>query len=158
MPLWNEDCEIRDLLSRNMPTRNPMNEKELHRKLAAQGIRIFALRLHGGAYQRDEMLWIHPNKTAEQWRADMKAFLETSTRTTDIFGDDDATDDVFNALYNHLRSLGYMEVVDVAADVYEGRVVSQRSHVAPDPDHEEDATGFGHFGWDARALDPKKPS
>ncbi len=132
-----------------------MFERVAHQKLADVGVRIFMIRMSGHSYPRDEKLWLHPNKTTPQWRADLTDFLERSERTTDP--EDSSEDAIFNALYKHLQDLGYIEVEDVVSDVYEGRITHEHARIVPDPDHEEDVTGFGHFGWDARALDPKLP-
>ena len=66
--------------------------------------------------------------------------------------DDDgrADDSVFNALGNHLRELGYSEIHDMVADVFEGRVSNHAAKLEPNPAHEEQADGFGHYGWENR--------
>ena len=129
-----------------------MKEKEVYELMAAQGIRIFMMRLGGGGYPYEDKMWIHPNKTATEWRADVRAFLQTSYR--DTTPENWASDAVYNDLYGHLQNLGYHEIEDMVADVYEGRVTSERARIVDNPDHEEQSDGFGHFGWEARALDP----
>jgi hypothetical protein len=57
---------------------------------------------------------------------------------------------VVNDLYNHLRSLGYSEVDDVVADVYEGRITNDSARLVDEPAHEEQPDGFGHYGWENR--------
>ena len=97
----------------------------------------------GGKYEIQN--WIHDSKTVVEWREDIREFLEAG----DKFDEDGRADDrVHNALMNHLRSLGYAEVEDVVADVFEGRITNRQARIEHDPAHEEQADGFGHYGWE----------
>jgi hypothetical protein len=113
--------------------------KQAYETLAKSGVRLFMLRIH-----RDpDKIWVHVNKTTEQWRVDVSSFLAKSERSGP-----DCTDEIFNDLYSHLSDLGYVEADDVVSDVFEGKIESTTASLKPDPDHEEDVTGFGHFGWE----------
>ena len=48
----------------------------------------------------------------------------------------------------YLDNLGYVEVLDAVADVFEGRIMNECSRIVDDPDHEDQEDGFGHFGWE----------
>jgi hypothetical protein len=61
-----------------------------------------------------------------------------------------ADDGVFNALHEALRSLGYIEVEDALADVFEGRITCEAARLVDDPEHEDQPDGFGHHGWASR--------
>jgi len=135
-----------------------MTPKEIHKTLADQGIRIFMVRLRGGSTTvigRDEMYFIHPDKTVEQWREDLRGCL--AIVYTDEIDDEDedrtggwASDKPHNHIYKYMHELGYVELADVVADVYEGRLTNEKSRIVDDPDHEEQADGFGHFGWESK--------
>ena len=116
-----------------------MTPKEIHKTLADQGIRIFSIRLQS-SYGHEIEHWIHPTKTVKEWREDISQFL------IKVYDDED---DLFNAFYDYLHKLGYVEMMDVVADVFEGAVqVGLKAQILPDPEHEEDETGFGHYGWE----------
>ena len=129
-----------------------LTSKGIYEKLAATGVRIFHLRLSGAVYGHEvETLWIHPNKTSEEWRGDVTAFKRDSERDKD-----GAESRLRNDLNKHLTDLGYVEVVDVVADTYEGRITDEKCRIVPDPDHDNpQQDGFGHFGWEARQFDEK---
>lgn len=122
--------------------------RDIYLRLKKANLRIFNVCLDPNGTRRTDWLWIHHDKTTEQWREDIRAFIESSERSDDDETRGRADDDVHNALGDHLRSLGYAEVGDVAADVFEGRVTNHRARLAHDPAHEEQADGFGHYGWD----------
>jgi hypothetical protein len=120
---------------------NPTHPKEIHAKLAKQGIRIFKIDLG-----RDEtFFWIHPHKTMHQWREDFTKFiLKNGADHSNAW----ASSVLMNNLFTYLHNLGYIELDDVISDVFEGRIGSVESIILPDPKHEEDESGFGHYGWD----------
>lgn len=117
-----------------------MEPKQIYEVLAKYGVRLFMTKL--GLHE--EKIWVHPNKTTEQWRNDISAFVTKSERKGP-----DSGDDVFNDLFSYLSDLGYAEAEDVVSDVFEGKIEHRESVIVPDPDHEEDVTGFGHFGWES---------
>ena len=121
--------------------------KEIHKLLADQNVRIFAIQLHS-SYGREKEYWIHPSKTVQEWREDIQKF------TTEKYCIDHekggAEDDILNMFLLYLHRLGYVEMMDVVADVYEGRVAYEAAKIVPNPDHSEDVDGFGHHGWEAR--------
>lgn len=120
-----------------------MKTKELYELLASQGIRIFVLAL--GTYNTT---YIHPKKTTKEWRADVKGFIAEINEQNDEEGFSD--DDVYNELIDKLSDAGYIEVDDVASDVYEGRVTVYSAGIEDDPSHEEQADGFDHHGWESK--------
>lgn len=126
--------------------------QEIHDILAKDNIRIFALRCPTD-YDRDYVCWIHKSKKVEEWREDIRSFINSNM----IFksSDGDASEMAFNSLYRYLENKGYEEVLDVASDVFEGRIESCESKIVHDPDHDEQEDGFGHFGWEARRFDKK---
>jgi len=132
------------------------NPKEIFHKLADQGIRIFMVRLSECVKGRDEIYFIHPSKTTEGWRKDLRGFLGMTY--TDPIDDEDedpteggwAADKPVNELYKYMCNLGYVELCDVVADVYEGRFTNEKCRIVDDPDHEEQKDGFGHFGWESK--------
>ena len=129
--------------------------RDAHKKLADIGVRIFKVRLYGH-YGNEEMLWLHPNKTTAEWRAELSKFLANSEVVTDI--DHHGDDKILNALYTFLSNLGYIEIDDMVSDAYEGKITNEHARIVADPDHVEDVTGFGHYGWDARGLDKTSES
>jgi hypothetical protein len=120
-----------------------MNEKEFHERLARQGIRLFDLRLGP-----DHLTFIHDNKSVENWRADVRQFIEEIRHLRNKAGR--ANDEVFNQLTEKLLKAGYFEVTDIVSDVYEGRVAVYSAGIEDDPAHENQEDGFGHYGWEAR--------
>ena len=112
-----------------------MNHRQIHSKLALINTRLFTISVGG-----DTVIWIHPYKTVKEWRKDIRAFQH--------FGDMEMN------LYEHLRKLGYSEALDVVSDVYEGKIEikkvgkSKRGTLVDDPIHEEQKSGFGHYGWE----------
>lgn len=123
-----------------------MSARETYNKLASDNIRIFAVRLNNDS-KRELTHWIHHNKTVSQWRDDMRQFVLSSSRSDD---EGWACSEVWNGLFSHLQKLGYHEVNDVVADVYEGRITNNAARLVDDPDHEEQSDGFGHYGWGSK--------
>lgn len=121
-----------------------MKDKEIHGVLAQQGVRLFALSLG-----TDRMTYIHANKTVKEWREDIRRFISEINHRRSRAGR--AEDDVFNELTSRLYEAGYVEVNDVVADVYEGRIASYSAGIEDDPAHDEQADGFGHYGWESKA-------
>jgi len=127
-----------------------MKPKEVFEKLKSVNVRIFALRLSG--HRRETLLYIHPDKTTPQWREDVSRFRDRSERETNDWADDR----VWNDLTNYLAGLGYCQVEDVAADVFEGRVSATVAKLVDDPDHDDiQKDGFGHFGWESKDAKEK---
>lgn len=120
-----------------------MNEKELHRLLARQGIRLFDLRLGS-----DHLTFIHHRKSVEHWRADIRRFISEINRRRDKAGW--ANEEVFNEIIVKLHKAGYFDVSDIVSDVYEGRIAVYSAGIVDDPAHEEQPEGFGHYGWEAK--------
>ena len=56
----------------------------------------------------------------------------------------------FNQLNQKLYDAGYIDVTDVVADVYEGRIAVYSAGIVDDPAHEEQEGGFGHYGWESK--------
>lgn len=121
-----------------------MKSKEMHGLLAQQGIRLFALTLGS-----DRLTYIHSNKTVKEWREDIRRFISEISHRRDRSGR--AEDEVFNQMMSKLDDAGYLEVTDIVADVYEGRIAAYSAGVEDDPSHEEQADGFGHYGWESKA-------
>ena len=120
-----------------------MDEKELHGLLARKGIRLFALSLG-----KDHLTFIHHNKSVEEWRADIRRYIAEIKHRRDKSGR--ADDEIFNEMVLRLHKDGYFDVTDVVSDVYEGRVAVYSAEIEDDPSHEDQANGFGHYGWEAR--------
>jgi hypothetical protein len=120
-----------------------MKEKEIYELLAAQGVRIFVLKLSS-----DRTTYIHPQKTTKEWRSDLKRFKSELNIQNDEEGYSD--DDVYNELTGKLSDAGYIDVDDVASDIYEGRVAVYSAGIEDDPSHEEQEDGFGHYGWESK--------
>jgi len=131
-----------------------MNAKGMYDKLTAAGIRIFAIKLFGGTINNDYMLFIHPDKTRNQFRDEIRIFKRDTFDTSGHYADDN----MFNRLMEHLRTLGYVEVLDVVADVFEGCVTNECSRIRDDPIQEEQEDGFGHFGWENQIKGDKNGS
>jgi hypothetical protein len=121
-----------------------MKEKELYEHLAGLGIRLFVV-----AIGRDKRTFIHPNKTTEEWRSDIMRFKTEISQQKDEDGYSD--DNVYNELTKMLMDAGYHDVDDIASDVYEGRVAVYSAGLEDDPSHEEQADGFGHYGWESKS-------
>lgn len=120
-----------------------MNAKSMYDKLAAAGIRIFAIKLCGGTPHNDYMLFVHADKTPGAFRDDIRFFKKKIFQSKE----EDNSDRAFNKLMKYLHNLGYAEVLDVVSDVFEGRIASECSRIVDDPNHENQEDGFGHFGW-----------
>lgn len=119
-----------------------MSAKNMHDEIAAAGYRLFAIRITP-ADRRYEVL-VCKDKTVEQFRADVSAFIGKPFTATDW-----VEDALWNALHRHLTDLGYEEVLDIVSDVYEGRISCTSAVLVNDPDHEQ-MSGFGHFGWESK--------
>jgi len=62
-----------------------------------------------------------------------------------------ASDNVFNALTEHMMRLGYHEINEVVSDVYEGMITNEASRLVDDPAHDDlQEDGFGHYGWESK--------
>ena len=120
-------------------------EQKIHQKISQHGVRIFAVRIMS-TYGRDYELWMHENKTVEEWRADVRNFIKDEYASSNGW----AEDKVLNSFSRYLNKLGYVEALDVAADVFEGRVNNVRAQIVDHPDHDEQTDGFGHFGWESK--------
>ena len=121
-----------------------MKAKEIHELLAQQGVRLFVLSLG-----TDRMTYIHSNNTVKEWREDIKRFIAEISHCRVRTGH--AEDEVFNQMTSKLNEAGYIEINDIVADVYEGRIASYSAGIEDDPAHEEQANGFGHYGWESKA-------
>jgi hypothetical protein len=126
-----------------------LRAKQIHRELANHGMRIFCVDLANHGNPR-KWLWVHDQKTVHEWRQDIRFAIEHSEMQDE---DGRASDSVFNALGNHLRELGYAEVADVVADVFEGRITNNSAKLTHNPAHEDQADGFGHYGWESKTPD-----
>jgi hypothetical protein len=122
-----------------------MQANELYEVLARQGIRIFVLKLG-----HLEMTYIHPQKTTEEWRQDVRSFVSETNSPEN--GKNCSDDDIYNGLIARMSEAGYLEVADVAADVYEGRIVVLSASIKDHPIHREQADGFGHYGWESKDV------
>ena len=103
--------------------------KQVFTELARHNIRVFRLSLRSGA-RYEHHYWIHDEKTSEEWRQDIRFALENGEKQDE---DGYADDDLTNALFNHLRQLGYSQIDDVVADVFEGGFPTAR-HARTLPD------------------------
>jgi len=138
-----------------------MKPKEVFAKLKSVNVRIFVMRL--GGHSREERYFIHPDKTTEQWRKDVAEFRNNSVRgqtyaqAGETLEDTWADNRVWNDLNDYLHKLGYVDIGDVAADVYEGRIASLTAKLVDDPDHDDiQADGFGHYGWESKPCKMKE--
>jgi hypothetical protein len=122
----------------------PSTPEQIHRKLASMGIRVFKMAI--GDPPRDQTFWMHHSKTVEDWRKDVSALRGKLCHDENGW----ASDTVLSALYDHLRTLGYIEMDDVVADVFEGRVACEVARLADAPEHENQSDGFGHYGWESK--------
>ena len=119
--------------------------KKIHDLLAKQGIRLFNLTL--GV---ETTTFIHPSKTVQVWRQDLRGFIsELQDLTTENGRSDDET---HNALFEKLSNAGYIEVTDVVSDVYEGRIAVNSTSICDDPSHACQSDGFGHYGWESNII------
>ncbi len=119
-----------------------MEHIELHKILADQGIRVFAFTL-----SLDPLFLIHPNKTVEEWRSDTRKIIAEIGALQDENGN--VEDKIYNTLLSKFNDAGYFEIVDIVADVFEGRIAAYSAGIEDDPSHEDQADGFGHFGWES---------
>ena len=122
-----------------------MTALEIHEKLAQQGIRLFALSLGS-----DNMFFAHGEKTVNDWRTDVRKFIAEIGQLSDPNGD--AESKVLNQLLVKLHDAGYVEVNDIVSDIYEGRIAIYSAGIVDDPIHEEQADGFGHYGWESKTV------
>jgi hypothetical protein len=132
-------------MSKKIEDEGQVHEKELYELLAQQGIRLFALSLG-----TDHLTLIHHNKSVKEWRADIRRYVSEIKHLRSKTGR--ANDEVFNEMVHKLRKEGYFDVTDVVADVYEGRVAVYSAGIEDYPSHEEQADGFGHYGWESKNV------
>lgn len=147
--------------------------KNLYASLARSGIRLFKLciqRFYGDSHlmmhgDRTEACFppnrshtfIHGSKTTDDWRRDVRGFLDSERNSlrpeeaSDNHDRDDAT--LESRLYEYLLSLGYCDIEDVVSDVYEGAIALLDARIVDSPAHEEQENGFGHYGWEARGTE-----
>jgi len=141
-----DDKEMQDFVDSCLRRRRSgMEEKELHERLAGQGIRIFTLKI--GSLN---MTYIHSRKTTDEWRADVREYIDEINKRDYLEGCSD--DAIYNELLRKMADAGYMEVADVASDVYEGRVVVQSARIEDSPIHSDQLDGFGHHGWESKTC------
>jgi hypothetical protein len=126
---------------------------ELHDRLAKDNIRVFVLSL-GTTDGDGTMTYIHGNKTTAEWRKDVRSFLESEQNSPEL--DEPLSFEIMpsSRLDAYLLSLGYCQIEDVASDVYEGREAVQKAKIVDYPAHEEQETGFGHYGWESKGNAP----
>ena len=142
--------------------------KKLYANLASHGTRVFKLSIRGssgGSHvmthgNRTEVcsvpdqsyIFINAGKTTEDWRKDVRGFLESerNAMTDEIAPNNEADDDLPYRLYCHLLSLGYCDVDDIVSDVYEGAVAFVNARIVDSPAHEDQEGGFGHYGWESK--------
>ncbi len=122
-----------------------MKEADFYAYLASQGIRIFMLKLGLGA-----VTYIHPRKSTEEWRADVKRFKDEINRQSRLAGLSD--NDIYVQLFTKMVDAGYLEVPDLASDVYEGRIAIHTASIVDAPIHGGQADSFGHHGWEAKGI------
>lgn len=122
-----------------------MNHEEFYAVLAKQGIRMFALSL---GVEDDPLYLIHPQKTVQEWREDVRRFISEIGQNEDSVGDADF--EVFDELSNKLHEAGYLAVDDMVADVYEGRIAKYKAGIEDDPSDEEQISGFGQYGFESK--------
>ena len=128
----------------------------LHDLLASQGIHIFKIVIGNHLGRNEENFWIHASKTTAEWRSDLRSFLEKSYHDATVFDEDGeniggwAESRCGNALFKHLHDLGYVELDDVISDIFEGRITNEMARLVGDPNHPEQADGFGHYGWESK--------
>lgn len=108
----------------------------------------YSCRLFVVAAGRDRRTFIHPNKTTDEWRTDIRRFKTEIKQQKDDGGYSD--DNVYNELTRMLIDSGYHDVDDIASDVYEGRIAIYSAGLEDDPSHEEQSDGFGHYGWESK--------
>ncbi len=117
--------------------------KKTHELLSKQGIRLFDLSLGS-----DTTTLIHVSKTVEEWRNDLKSIIAELQNVKDEDGY--SNDDVYNALFQKLRDIGYIDIHDIVSDVYEGRISVNSASICDDPAHEDQLNGFGHYGRESK--------
>jgi hypothetical protein len=123
---------------------------ELHDRLAKSDIRVFILTI-STADGHETTAYIHGSKTTAGWRDDVRRFLDSEQNSPELSDEPSAWETMPSSrLDTYLRSLGYCEIEDVASDVYEGREAVQKARIVDDPEHEEQETGFGHYGWESK--------
>jgi hypothetical protein len=127
--------------------------KQMQAELSSHGYRIFSVRIDAptiGQIEPDGWLWIHGAKTVEQWRRDILDFVEEAKVRDD---DGRAHENVENALSAFLCGRGYLEVADVVADAFDGRVATSEASLLPNPSGDTTVEGFGDFGHEAGQVD-----
>jgi len=123
-----------------------MKAKDMYELLAVQGIRIFVLDV-----PPVKMTYIHPQKTTKEWRSDLREIFSEVNRKRS--GEGLSDDYVYNEVLGRLSEAGYLEVDDLASDVYEGRIAPYPAGIEDAPIHADQADGFGHYGWE---CEPEK--
>lgn len=117
-----------------------MTPFELYEKL---NVKIFKIVLNLGQ-KHEEYFFVHPDKTLDQWRKDLKTFyLNASFFDIDGY----SSDKVLNKLFAHMNELGYFEIDDVITDIFEGKITNDSARLIDDPSHESMKDGFGHYGF-----------
>jgi hypothetical protein len=123
-----------------------MHAKEFYDLLAKQGIRMFSLKLE----QKEEMVFLHPKKTVLEWRADLRKILN-EVQCNDKTGYADSN--IVGDLLFKLSAEGYLDVRDLVADVFEGRIAITGVRIDDWPVHEDQPDGFGHYGFGQSEID-----
>lgn len=117
--------------------------EELYKKLAEQNIRVFVLDI-----DEERLVFIHPQKKTDEWRCDV-ARIKASISLLGEY-EDYSESEVWRVIYKALQAEGYIEIKDIASDVYEGRVSHRKSTLVDDPMHGNKSSGFGHYGWESK--------
>lgn len=117
-----------------------MQTKEFYDLLAKQGIRMFSIKLE----REEEQIFIHPHKTVTEWRTDLRRILGELHIIDEKSGD--ANSKMQMKLLEKLNESGYIDVRDLVADVFEGRIAITGVRIDDWPVHDDQQDGFGHYG------------
>jgi hypothetical protein len=125
--------------------------RKLYEKLINIGIRIFCIQLkHGDSSEMQ--YWMHSNKTTQEWRQDLRTFSNREVSSEEGWAHTVCEGNV----EDYLQGLGYVLMVDVISDIYEGRIAIEKSRLTDCPRNRNQSDGFGCFGWESEPIAMKE--
>jgi hypothetical protein len=102
--------------------------------------RVFCVRMSRGGRKNDNY-YLHRNKTVSQWRQDIRNYCSASEAGKEGCQTGGDVETAFNC---YLENLGYIEVHELVADLWQGKVIEdgQQARMTDDKDQEDWPDGF----------------
>ncbi len=116
-------------------------EQELiyYKRLLLEKFRFFNLTINN-----ETITFVHSQKDVKDWRADLRKILNNIQNDNSLH----SNDIIIAHICGQLGLLGYVNVFELACDVYEGVIKINKFIIEDEIDNKEQVDGFGHYGLD----------